>query len=201
MSNHCDAVGRDYDDVDLGSYWRGSRSYKKTLINIADRRVKLSHSDTVGNFSNCIINEIDNKKYEDIFNQSINSFKESLKVDKRYLSEYEYIISYFDEEKEIEQKAIKYKCLEIIYNRQKKSTQQSMDLKVKLSVDNSQPSTLSCVAASSNALSILCWWPVSKLSNPMTFWLRIRSFSKRLEPMKPATPVTSHVYWLAFRCS
>jgi hypothetical protein len=35
--------------------------------------------------------------------------------------------------------------------------------------------------------------PVEKLSSPTTFWPSSSSFTARLEPMKPATPVTSQV--------
>ena len=44
-------------------------------------------------------------------------------------------------------------------------------------------------------------WPVEKLSKPMTFWLSFRRFSRRLEPMKPATPVISQVDCLDLRLS
>ena len=41
---------------------------------------------------------------------------------------------------------------------------------------------------------------MAKLSRPVTRWLSLSSVSKRLEPMKPATPVISQVDGLVDRC-
>src|SRR5690554_7414690 len=49
--------------------------------------------------------------------------------------------------------------------------------------------------------SRLCWWPVAKLSNPVTFWLSLSRVSSRLEPIKPATPVISQVLGCRGSCS
>jgi hypothetical protein len=48
-----------------------------------------------------------------------------------------------------------------------------------------------CALTRSRTWSRLRWLPVAKLSRPVTHWFSLSSASTRLEPIKPAAPVTS----------
>lgn len=49
--------------------------------------------------------------------------------------------------------------------------------------------------------SRLLWWPVAKLSRPITCWFSFRRCSRRFEPIKPAVPVISQVLGAAGNAS
>ncbi len=128
-----DAIeGREFKKIILEESWQKTRSdsyYYKILNNIADRRVRLSYSDTIGSYMNCVDNSLVISKYEKILNESIKNMSDLIKNNSLFEKKYNKIINFLNEnyQQDLYKKAIAWKCLEILYNRELKG-QLSFDI-------------------------------------------------------------------------
>lgn len=114
-------VGRDYEITELEDYWKnaGNDLYKKTLINIADRRVKLSQEDSIGSFLNCIDNEIEYEKYAHVLSESSISIKSIILNDNIIGNWFSEVIQYVEKKNDnIKAKALYWQLLDIVYRRE-----------------------------------------------------------------------------------
>ncbi|MDY0278185.1 MAG: hypothetical protein RBQ97_08875, partial [Acholeplasma sp.] len=115
--------GREYREFELEEFWRERRDalYKKVLVNIADRRVKLSYNDAIGSFSNCIEDSIDTNDYS----QKLENYTEIIRskiLNTSYLcKQFLPIIEYIDQKNEdLYKRALYYQLLDIKYRRDSK---------------------------------------------------------------------------------
>jgi len=117
-----DAIsGRDYEKIELEDYWRNNRNdlYKKTLLNIADRRVKLSQEDSIGSFLNCIENDFEYDKYAQELNLANMKIKSSIVSDHIIGGWFSDVIEYIESNDEgIKLNSMKWQLLDIIYRRE-----------------------------------------------------------------------------------
>ena len=67
------AKGRDYDEITLEDYWRGSRAQKfvKLTSSVADRRASDVRDVEMGPFASCLQDSLDSSKWEDVFSSSM----------------------------------------------------------------------------------------------------------------------------------
>lgn len=124
--------GREFNKIVLEEYWqkyKNDSNFYKILTNIADRRVQLSYSDTIGNFMNCIDNSIKALQYDGVFNDAINQIKMLISNNLSFKNKYKNIFSYLENnvQQDLYKRAIEWKCLEILYKREQKG-QLSLDL-------------------------------------------------------------------------
>lgn len=109
------SLSRDYNpDIVIDNYWpKRQKQFYLMLENIADRRLKESDISSYGRFSDCITNQIENKRYNKtlkIFIQSVyNDINSQLELQIRYKN----ILERIENENDIFRKAICYECIVI----------------------------------------------------------------------------------------
>jgi hypothetical protein len=65
-------VGRDYNRINLEDYWRRNpKKYENILLNIADKRIKLSKEIQIDNFQDCIESSLNEDGYAENFKKAI----------------------------------------------------------------------------------------------------------------------------------
>jgi hypothetical protein len=115
-------TGREFEKIALEDYWQKKSNgaiFKNILNNIADKRVKLSYSDTIGNFVNCIDDKFDYTKYSEKINIFINTIKTTIENDSTFGQKYLNIIKHIgDLNINLYEKAIRWEVLEIKYKRE-----------------------------------------------------------------------------------
>ncbi|AYL95292.1 hypothetical protein [Mucilaginibacter celer] len=109
---------RDYIELNLEQFWADKQSkFEKILSNIAEKRAATSTED-VNSFGDYLADGLEEQMYTADFLMSINKSKETLKKISNYTAKFDNWINYVDElSLEPLEKAVLYKKLEIIINR------------------------------------------------------------------------------------
>lgn len=112
-------LGREYEEIILEDYWKnkGKSNYKKTLSNIADRRVMLKY-DELSSFSACLEEKNDYTKYIQPLENIVSVVSEKINSDAEFGEKYKNLLEIFQSQyKNLYEKALHYIVLEIYYNR------------------------------------------------------------------------------------
>lgn len=133
-------VGREYDPpIYLETYASSiGKKFEKILISIADRRVRLSNSSRIASFSDCLKNELlfSDIKLAEVYENSVKIVKNRILEKTKNNSDYKEWIS--EREKfdgSPREKALSWKTLEIIINRDLNNAQMKLDLGIPYSYD------------------------------------------------------------------
>lgn len=126
-------IGREYEEkyIEKNLYENSSNSFIKALTDVADRRVRVNHMETVGNFKACIQEEIGPNRNEEkkIKNAIINLGKEINSP------KYKNVLEYIDKKNiSLYEKAIYFRIVKIIKDRISYAPQMSFDLGIKYSI-------------------------------------------------------------------
>lgn len=115
------SAGREFDKIELEDYWRSKGCeplYKKTLENIADRRVQLSPTDNMGSFSSNLANDLNYEKYSRILSAANMTIRESIKENIYNGDWFSDVIEYIDGTNDgIMQISLRWQLLDILYKR------------------------------------------------------------------------------------
>jgi len=114
-------LDRDVQRTNLEKYWKSTVSnYKKTLSNIADRRVKASNMDVMGEFSACIDSEIIYTKYEESIKAHIINIEKQIMNDQYSNVQFELIVNRMNSKQtdlSIFEQGVLWQCVHILYRR------------------------------------------------------------------------------------
>ena len=121
-------IGRDYNDINLESFWRKySGKFEKILGNISDKRASISTED-VSSFQNYLLADLNEEEHKETLLNYINKKLESLQEISKYNTKFsqwvQYLATYSDSEY---QKAIKITAAEILIYRSLGKQQLSLD--------------------------------------------------------------------------
>ena len=129
-------IGRDYDEVTIEDYWRGSRAQKfmKLTSSVADRRAGDVRVVEMGPFASCLQESLDGNEWQDVFSASIpvvaNRVKERAAEHQRFS---EWIVECEDSGGTPREQLLNWRKLEILIERDLRKSQQAFDFE--LSVD------------------------------------------------------------------
>lgn len=121
--------GRDYNEFILEDSWEGAKNsklFERTTESIADRRTKLNPDVQIGSFSGLLPETLDEKEYEDKFSQSVRQTSKRV-IDKFGTSMlYTNWIQAIEDEEGVKNKAMKWRALEILIERDARNSQQKI---------------------------------------------------------------------------
>ncbi|HUU26504.1 MAG TPA: hypothetical protein VM123_01710 [archaeon] len=132
-------MGRDYDEVTIEDYWRGSRAQKfmKLISSVADRRAGDVRVVEMGPFASCLQESLDSNEWQDVISASIpvvvNRVKKKAANRQRFS---EWIAERQDSGGTPREQLLAWRKLEILIERDLGKSQQSFDFE--LSVDELQ---------------------------------------------------------------
>lgn len=132
---HGAMTGRDYNKINLEDYWRRNpKKYENILLNIADKRIKLSNEIQIDNFQDCIESSLNEELYADNFQQAITESIKNLNKIKEATNLYSDWIQYgLDFVGSPYEKAKTLKKVELFISRNIKRTQLTLGFPLSIS--------------------------------------------------------------------
>lgn len=120
---------RDFNEINLEEYWRNNpKKFENILLNIADKRAKLSTEVQIDSFQDCIESDLDEDLYKENFTQSSAATLAKLNKLTSFTNRYEEWMAYANSlESTPMEKSQFFKAMEILINRDINRSQLSFD--------------------------------------------------------------------------